>query len=226
MLNVAQPAQKYFLNEAYVNGLQIGMISLSVISFFSTWMIWFYCGDNLRFPITIVIFFFMKLVADVSLTLEMPTNIVMSKSINLQNRNLWSNLFLSNTDPFVGLALITFSFAFSIERKSLKITQALMGIITLIFVMFVEIIFQLSFSFSIYSALMIFLFAYVLSYDVDRFYSKWNEIPIENTHQPIKKTLENSEKTILSEVSLGRIQVEEMTERRTSMDSVNSNDQH
>jgi len=211
ILNLADPVQHYFSSETTTNALQVVFLLLSGFSFLMLWATWLYEGNNVRLPAAIVIFYLIKMLSDMSLTLQPPSGLLWSSAISSSGLLKVTNLFVANVDPWVGNALLTFLFAFFLKNKTLKIIQMTLAIITMILVLIVLVFYQLSFSFAINSAILVSVFAFTYSYDLNAFYEKWN-----NGYQWV-----DEKKVVpLKKEELGRVQTEEI---KVGSDSGNKN---
>lgn len=150
------------------------MMLLSLLSFLVTWSTWLWEADSIRLPIAVSIFFTIKMVSDASLALSPPTGFFMGPVLKSIAFNRVNNFFVSNCDPWVGNALMTFMFAFRLETRWLKWAQGVLAVVTMVFVLLVLIVYKLSFSYSYFSAIIAVLFAYIFSYDLQELWEKWN----------------------------------------------------
>lgn len=174
MLNWSDDTQQYFTSDVTADALQVLMMLLTLLSFLVTWSAWLWEADSIRLPITVSIFFIIKMVSDASLALSPPTGFFMGPVLKSIALNRVNNFFVSNCDPWVGNALITFIFAFRLETRWLKWVQGVLAVITMIFVLLVLIVYKLSFSFSYFSAIIAVLFGYIFSFDLQELWEKWN----------------------------------------------------
>jgi hypothetical protein len=117
----------------------------------------------------ILLFFGIKFLSDISLILDKPVNMIW-EDINLGLFSIgYDKFFLSNVDPFIGLLLIGLIYLFDLskvifvilikEKKWLKITLICFNVACLVFNIVFLFTFQLSFSFSVLSAIIIVLFS-------------------------------------------------------------------
>ena len=151
------------------------MLLLTLLSFLCMWGAWLWEGENLRLPIATVIFYILKMVSDSSLLLAKPDLYFMGPTLRNVALDRVTNLFLSNCDPWVGNALMTFIFAFLLNTRWLKALQIVLSIVTMVFVLLVLIVYHLSWSFSYFSAIIAVLFAFIMSFDLNQFWEKWNQ---------------------------------------------------
>ena len=197
ILNLADPVQHYFSGERTTDALQVSFLVISLFSFIMLWGTWAYEGNNLRLPAATFLFYLMKMLSDISLTLQPPNGLIWSKTISNIGLFKVTNLFMANVDPWVGNALLTFIFAFLLENKILKIVQIILSILTMIFVLIVLVFYQLSYSFAINSAVLIAVFSFVYSYDLNGFYEQWNKASkFENKNKIVPIKISDSENVI------------------------------
>ena len=175
ILNTFLPSQVVFAAPLTVDALQVIFLLLSILSFLCLWSTWLFQGNSARLPVATVLFYAIKMLSDVSMSLESPDCVIFSPILSRSYFLSSDTLFLSNVDPWVANALFTFIFAFLLENKLLRILQSLLALLTLLWVLSVLVIYQLSFSFAINSAFLTVFFAFVFSFDVNSFYEKWND---------------------------------------------------
>lgn len=183
ILNSFLPSQAVFAAPSTVDALQVIFLLLSISSFLCLWSTWLFQGNSVRLPVATVLFYAIKMLSDVSLSLQSPDSVIFSPILSRSNFLSFDMLFLSNVDPWVANALFTFIFAFLLENKLLRILQSLLALLTLLWVLSVLVIYQLCFSFAINSAFLTVFFAFVFSFDVNLFYEKWNDGILNETVQ-------------------------------------------
>ena len=121
---------------------------------------------------------------------------------------MFKQVFLSNLDPWIGCSMLSFMFSFSIRNRPLWIAQAVLSSVTFVFSFFVLTIYQLCYSYAIYSAIITATFAYVFSEDLDCFYRKWHDNHEEAKPAPALATNAGSESaTCLTASSLEQAQL-------------------
>lgn len=175
------------------------MLLLTLVTFLFMWGTWLWDGDNLRLPFATVIFFVTKMISDWSLLLGPPQNFLLGPTLRKVALNRVTNLFLSNVDPWVGNALFAFLFAFLLNSRWMKAVQITLAVVTMVIVLLVLIVYKLSWSFSYYSAILVDLFAFVLSFDLNDFWEKWNsEMMSEGTQTKRVKSTAQVESHALS----------------------------
>ena len=158
-----------------VEFLQSTMLALSLLVFFQGWMIWMFVGESYRFPAAYFIFWFVKFISDGSLTVRRPENSIVGPSIQILLGSMLKHLFFANVDIWFGNCGLIFLFGLNLENKGLRYFQTITSVLSMFYILFVEYIYQLTFSYSIYSAIWICFFSYLYSYDVDAFITKWTQ---------------------------------------------------
>ncbi len=76
---------------------------------------WISYSDNVKFPFAVMIFFLVKFVSDISLSVEDPVKVVWSDIITSKFKLGYHQLFLANVDPFSGLIVLAFVYNFCIS---------------------------------------------------------------------------------------------------------------
>lgn len=174
ILTWSDNSQKYFAGDTTADALQILMLLLTLVCFLFMWGAWLWDGDNLRLPFATVLFFAVKMISDWSLLLGPPANYLLSPTLRRVTLDRVTNLFLSNVDPWVGNAFFAFMFAFLLNNRWLKGVQIVLSLLTMALVLLVLIVYKLSWSFSYYSAILVGLFAFIISFDLNQFWENWN----------------------------------------------------
>lgn len=170
-----QPAQVYFKEQSTVEVLQALLVLLGLATFLFTWGVWIVKESGIRMAVAFSLLWLVKTAVDCSLMVHVPPQIVLGSLASLLRKSLFKQMFVSNLDPWIGCSILAFMFAFSIENRRLRIAQAVLSSVAFVFSFFVLAIYQLCYSYSIYSAMIGAVFAFVFSHDVDRFFQNWND---------------------------------------------------
>jgi hypothetical protein len=118
ILGAFQGYQQYLSSSGTVTALQLTFLAIFMFNLVGYTAHWFKFSKKITFPVTFIIFFIVKLISDISLSIEQPKNVLWSETIISKTGINHDQLFLANIDPFIGILAISFFYNFSIGKLS------------------------------------------------------------------------------------------------------------
>lgn len=155
------------------------MLILTAICFLMSWVDWICNSTSIKFPAAWLLLILVKTAADCSLTLKQPDDKIESKVVQYFSNCFMRFLFYSNLDLITATCLMAFLFAFDSQTKIVQIIQSTISSIALLLAVLTLFISQLTYSYSVCSAVLGVFFSYVFSSDIQRIYESWNELASE-----------------------------------------------
>ncbi len=123
---------------------------------------WFLYSKNYKLPIYCVIFYAVEVLSNILLIIK-PSEKTMWADFSVMGYKFTANsMFYSNVDPYIGLLFFCCHYYFQIKNKIVKYISITIGIMMMLILFNFEMVFQLVYSFSIYSALLTFIFALIV----------------------------------------------------------------
>lgn len=161
-----QPLQQYLSASSTLFALQLVFFACVLINLLFALTHWFLRSEALTLPISVVLFYAVKLLSDASLTLDPPANFLWSDFLPSRLGLSYEQLFLANVDPYSGLVVLSLAYFTSVRPRVLRLPCVCFALASLFFLVFTDLTFQLEHSFSIFSAVVVALFSYIVAADL------------------------------------------------------------
>ena len=172
VLESAVRVQRLFTSDSVILGFQYVLLiscAACVLTMITHWLL---ISESLKFPIVILLFYFVKLLSDTSLVLDKPNSVRwVEMSIGFITLSA-DRLFFSNVDPFAGILLICFLYSFEVQMRQGRIAFAVLSAASFLFCVLTQVVFQLVHSFAIFSALIVVAFSYIVADDIANFLTR------------------------------------------------------